>query len=84
LIDNLADCFVYPSFYESFGLALLEAMACGCPVIAANASAIPEVTGGATMLFEPHNPDELAQAILKVTGEQEVRRHLVEQGGFGH
>ena len=80
LIYNLADCFVYPSLYESFGLAQLEAMACGCPVIGANAGAIPEVTGGAAILFDPHSPQELSQAILKVTCEPEVRRDLVERG----
>jgi glycosyltransferase involved in cell wall biosynthesis len=80
LIYNLADCFVYPSLYESFGLAQLEAMACGCPVIGANAGAIPEVTAGAAMLFEPHSPEDLAQAILKVIGHPEVRRDLVDRG----
>jgi glycosyltransferase involved in cell wall biosynthesis len=49
-------------------------------VIGANAGAIPEITGGAAMLFEPHSPEELSQAILKVTGEPDVRRALVERG----
>ena len=80
MIYNLADCFVYPSLYESFGLAQLEAMRCGCPVIGANAGAIPEVTSGAAILFDPHSPQELSQAILKVTCEPEVRRNLVERG----
>src|SRR5262249_2216858 len=77
---NLADCFVYPSLYESFGLAQLEAMRCGCPVIGADAGAIPEVTGGAAILFDPHSPQELSQAILKVTCEPNVRRNLVVCG----
>jgi glycosyltransferase involved in cell wall biosynthesis len=80
MIYNLADCFVYPSLYESFGLAQLEAMRCGCPVIGANAGAIPEVTGGAAILFDPHSPQELSQAILKVTCEPDVRRDLVDRG----
>jgi glycosyltransferase involved in cell wall biosynthesis len=80
MLYNLADCFVYPSLYESFGLAQLEAMACGCPVIGANAAAIPEVTGGAALLFDPHSPRELSEAILKVACEPAVRRGLVERG----
>jgi glycosyltransferase involved in cell wall biosynthesis len=80
MLYNLADCFVYPSLYESFGLAQLEAMACGCPVIGANAGAIPEVTGGAAMLFDPHSPEELSQAILRLTSEPELRRDLVGRG----
>jgi glycosyltransferase involved in cell wall biosynthesis len=80
MIYNLADCFVNPSLYEAFGLAQLEAMACGCPVIAANAGAIPEVTGGAAMLFDPRNAEELSQAILKTTSDIDLRRNLVERG----
>ncbi|MGE5305028.1 MAG: glycosyltransferase family 4 protein [Alphaproteobacteria bacterium] len=79
-IYNLADCFVNPSLYEGFGLAQVEAMACGCPVIAANTGAIPEITGGAAILFDPHSPQELSQAILKVTCEPDVRRQLVDRG----
>ena len=80
LIYNLADCFVNPSLYEGFGLAQVEAMACGCPVIAADAGAIPEITGEAAILFDPHSPHELSQAILKVVSEPEVRRKLVDLG----
>ena len=80
VIYSLADCFVNPSLYEAFGLAQLEAMRCGCPVIGANAGAIPEVTGGAAILFDPHSPQELSQAILKVTCEPEFRRDLAERG----
>jgi glycosyltransferase involved in cell wall biosynthesis len=78
-IYNLADCFVYPSLYESFGLAQLEAMACGCPVIGANSGAIPEITGGTAMLFDPHSPEDLTRAILTVTQDADVRRDLVER-----
>ena len=80
MIYNLADCFVNPSLYEGFGLAQLEAMACGCPVIGANAGAIPEICDGAVMLFDPHNPEELSQAILKVSAEPNVRSELVQRG----
>jgi len=80
MIYNLADCFVNPSLYEGFGLAQVEAMACGCPVIAANAGAIPEITGEAAILFDPHNPEELAQSILNVVCEPDIRRKLVDRG----
>jgi glycosyltransferase involved in cell wall biosynthesis len=79
LIYNLADCFVYPSLYESFGLAQLEAMACGCPVIGANSGAIPEITAGTAMLFDPRSPEDLANAILTVTQNATVRRDLVDR-----
>ncbi len=80
LVYNLADCFVFPSLYEAFGLAQLEAMACGCPVIGANAGAIPEITGGAALLFEPRSVDELASAIVRVTGDATLRQDLVQRG----
>jgi glycosyltransferase involved in cell wall biosynthesis len=80
MIYNLADCFVNPSLYEGFGLAQVEAMACGCPVIAADAGAIPEIIGQAAILFDPHSPQELSNAILKVTCESNTRQKLVDQG----
>ena len=58
LLYNLADCCVYPSLYESFGLVQLEAMACGCPVLGADSGAIPEI-GGAALLFEPKDWNSL-------------------------
>lgn len=80
MVYTLADCFVYPSLYEVFGLAQLEAMGCGCPVIGARAGAIPEITGGAALLHDPLNVQELADALLKVTCDPAVRRDLVEKG----
>jgi glycosyltransferase involved in cell wall biosynthesis len=57
--------FIYPSFYEGFGLPVLEAMVYGVPVICGNTSSLPEVGGDAALLIDPHNPWEIAQAILK-------------------
>ena len=57
---------VYPSLFEGFGLPPLEAMAHGCPVVAARAGAIPEVAGDAALLFEPTDPDALADALTVV------------------
>ncbi|MGE4528293.1 MAG: glycosyltransferase family 4 protein, partial [Rhodospirillaceae bacterium] len=66
LLSN-ALAYVNPSYYEGFGLPLLEAMASGCPVIAANAGAMPEVAGDAAILFQPGNPEALAEAIRRVS-----------------
>ena len=66
-----ADVFVYPSFNETFGLPILEAMACACPVVTSNISAMPETAGGAALLADPTDPESLADAIVKACGEQE-------------
>lgn len=80
IVYTLADAFIYPSVYESFGLAQLEAMACGCPVIGARSGAIPEVSGGAALLFEPRDERDLADAIRSVLGDTAVRQDLVRKG----
>lgn len=80
MIYNLADCFVYPSLYEGFGLAGLEAMACGCPMAAADAAAIPEVADGAALLFDPHDPDDIATAITTLLYDQAARDAYIEKG----
>jgi glycosyltransferase involved in cell wall biosynthesis len=63
-----ADVFVYPSFNETFGLPILEAMACGCPVVTSNTTAMPETAGGAAVLCDPSDPASIAKAILEATG----------------
>jgi glycosyltransferase involved in cell wall biosynthesis len=79
-IYNLASCFVFPSLYESFGLVQLEAMACGCPVVAARAGAIPEITDGAALLFDPYKPEDMANAILRVLSDAALRQACMAQG----
>jgi glycosyltransferase involved in cell wall biosynthesis len=74
-----AFCFVYPSFYEGFGIPPLEAMSMGCPVIATNASSIPEVVGDAAILFDPHSNDELISAI-KLIYDKSKRNELIKFG----
>ena len=80
LFYNLADCFVYPSLYETFGLAQIEAMGCGCPVIASTAGSIPEVAGGAALLVEARDDAALAETILRVVTQPELRADLVRRG----
>jgi glycosyltransferase involved in cell wall biosynthesis len=75
-----ADALVYPSLYEGFGLPVLEAMACGTPVIASNVAALPELVDGAGILIDPSNPDELAERIGSVMSDAELRRGLRERG----
>ena len=79
-IFNAADLFVYPSFYEGFGLTVLEAMACGIPVITSNYSSLPEVVGDAGLLIDPYNYEELAYAMYRVLTEPELRIHLSKKG----
>ncbi len=64
-----ADAFVYPSHNETFGLPILEAMACGCPVVTSDRSAMPETAGGAAVLADPEDPASVAAAIVSATGD---------------
>ena len=63
---NAAFAFLYPSLRESFGIPLLEAMACGTPVVTSNTSSMPEIAGPDALLINPSRPDEIAQALIKL------------------
>lgn len=77
---NCADVFVYPSLYEGFGLPLLEAMACDCPVVASNRSSIPEVCSDAALLVDPYDPKAFADAILRILSNTELKKSLIKKG----
>jgi glycosyltransferase involved in cell wall biosynthesis len=70
---NLAACFVFPSLYESFGLSMVEAMACGCPVVASSTGALPEIAGDAALLCDPFSPADIGQAILRLVSDPVLR-----------
>jgi glycosyltransferase involved in cell wall biosynthesis len=72
--------FLYLSLYEGFGLPVLDAMALGCPVIAANRTAIPEVAGGAAMLVDPEDPDAVARQIRQLAKDESVRQAMISRG----
>lgn len=75
-----ADLFVFPSLYEGFGMPVLEAMACGVPVITSNRTALPEVAGDAAVLVNPEAPEELADAMVRVLHDSSLRAALREKG----
>jgi len=75
-----ADTFVFPSLFEGFGIPLLEAMAAGTPVCAANVSSIPEVVGDAALLFDPLSPADIASQLQRLLTDEPLRQSLVERG----
>lgn len=80
LLYNAATVFVYPSLYEGFGLPVLEAMACGTPVIASNTSALPEIAGDAARLVDPRDVDELARALVEMLSDTALRETFTQKG----
>lgn len=75
-----ADALVYPSLYEGFGLPVLEAMACGTPVVTSDLSALPEVAGDAALLVDPSDPSAIASAVERVRDDPDLRRELRRKG----
>ncbi|MFM8394069.1 MAG: glycosyltransferase family 4 protein, partial [Acidobacteriota bacterium] len=77
---SAAECFLYPSVYEGFGLPPLEAMACGTPVITSNSSSLPEVVGEGGLMHAPEDYRSLTSGIARVLGENGLRDQLCEAG----
>lgn len=79
-IYSMADLFLYPSLRESFGIPMLEAMACKVPVIAGNTSSMPEVSGGAALLVDPFNTSALTEAMINLISDDVTKQDLIEKG----
>lgn len=79
-IYAMATIFLYPSLRESFGIPMLEAMACGTPVITSNRASMPEVSGGKAKIVDPYQPAEITEAIFELINDQALRKKLIEEG----
>ena len=79
LLQN-AEVFLFPTFYEGFGLPILEAQAAGAPVVASNNSSIPEVAGDGAILINPKKPEEISEAVWKIINDENLRKNLIERG----
>ncbi len=79
-IYQQADVFIYPSFYEGFGIPILEALFSETPVITSNVSSLPEAAGPDSWLVQPDHPEEIAAGIEKILSDEAFRRHMIEKG----
>ncbi|MCK4352498.1 glycosyltransferase family 4 protein [candidate division WOR-3 bacterium] len=77
---NLAALLIFPSLAEGFGLPVLEAMACGCPVVASNAWSLPEVVGTGGLMFSPYDIKGMANAIIQILTDKKFKKELIMRG----
>lgn len=77
---NKACLFVFPSFFEGFGIPPLEAMACGCPCVVSNAASLPEVCGDAAYYVNPYDVEDIARGIERVLTDENLRQDLIRKG----
>lgn len=80
MLYSAAHCFLFPTLWEGFGIPVIEAMACGTPVITSNLSSLPEVSGDAALLVDPYNVDDMAAAMLRVWREPDLAASMRERG----
>jgi glycosyltransferase involved in cell wall biosynthesis len=75
-----ARCFVFPSFYEGFGLPPLEAQACGCPVVVSNRASLPEIYEASALYCNPSSPEDICEKIQMIVDDEQLRQRLVLDG----
>jgi glycosyltransferase involved in cell wall biosynthesis len=79
-IYNVADVLISPSLHEGFGITILEAMACGIPVVTSNSTSLPEVAGNAAILVDPLDVDAITEAVMLVKNKANLRQSLIDAG----
>ena len=77
---RLSSGLVFPSLFEGFGMPVLEAMACGCPVMCSNTTSLPEVAGDAALTVDPYDHEGLADAVYSSLHDSELRNELIRRG----
>jgi len=80
VLYTMARALVYPSWYEGFGLPVLESFGCDTPVITSNVTSLPEVAGDAALLVEPGDPSDIAAKIVQIVGDESLRQKLIARG----